>query len=69
MEKAVLHRPFFVVNPKSYLYGEELRKLAKKTDELAGRYGFECLFTAQLIDLPWVIENCPNLLPCAQAME
>lgn len=69
MEKAVLHRPFFVVNPKSYLYGEELRKLAKKTDELAGRYGFECLFTAQLIDLPWVIENCPNLIPCAQAME
>ena len=42
MEKAVLHRPFFVVNPKSYLYGEELRKLAKKTDELAGKYGFEC---------------------------
>ena len=69
MEKAVLHRPFFVVNPKSYLYGEELRKLAKKTDELAGKYGFECLFTAQLIDLPWVVENCPNLLPCAQAME
>lgn len=69
VEKATLHRPFFVVNPKAYLYGEGLRDLARKADELAGGYGFECLFTAQLIDLPWVIENCPNLLPCAQAME
>lgn len=68
-EKVVLKRPFFVVNPKSYLYGEELRKLAKKTDELCEKYDFQCLFTAQLIDLPWVIENCPHLLPCAQNME
>ena len=51
MEKIVLKRPFFVVNPKSYLYGEELRALAKKTDELCEKYDFQCLFTAQLIDL------------------
>ena len=69
MEKAVLQRPFFVVNPKSYLYGEEIRKLAKKTDELCERYGFQSLFTAQLIDLPWIIEQCPHLIPCAQTME
>jgi triosephosphate isomerase len=69
MEKIVLKRPFFVVNPKSYLYGEELHRLAEKTNELAGRYDFQCLFTAQLIDLPWVVEHCPNLIPCAQMME
>lgn len=69
MKKAKLTRPFFVVNPKSYLYGQDLRDLAKKTDELCGRYNFDCLFTAQLIDLPWVVANCPNLTPCAQNME
>jgi triosephosphate isomerase len=69
MEKATLRRPFFVVNPKSYLYGEETYKLAKKTDELCEKYDFDCLFTAQLIDLPWVVQNCPHLIPCAQFME
>ena len=56
MQPIALRRPFFVVNPKSYLYGEELRALARKTDELCERYGFQSLFTAQLI-------------PCAQNME
>ncbi|EUB30735.1 triose-phosphate isomerase [Olsenella uli] len=69
MDKIVLRRPFFVVNPKSYLYGEKLRRLARKTDGLCERYGFQSLFTAQLIDLAWVADNCPHLIPCAQAME
>ncbi|WP_420027791.1 triose-phosphate isomerase [Fannyhessea vaginae] len=69
MGNVVLQRPFFVVNPKSYLYGQELYKLAKKVDELCERYKFQSLFTAQLIDLPWVIHNCPHLIPCAQTME
>lgn len=69
MEKVVLQRPFFVVNPKSYLYGEEVYKLAKKTDELCERYNFQSLFTAQLIDLPWIIAHCLHLIPCAQTME
>ena len=54
MEKHKLRSPFFVVNPKSYLYGEELRKLATKADQLCEKYDFDCLFTAQLIDLAWV---------------
>ena len=68
MEKIVLRRPFFVVNPKSYLYGEDLRRLAAKTDELCERYGLQSLFTAQLVDLPWIVGNCPHLIPCAQTM-
>ncbi len=69
MDKVELRRPFFVVNPKSYLYGEELIKLAKHTDALAEKYDFDVLFTAQLIDLPRVIDECPHLIPCAQFME
>ena len=69
MEKFKLRKPFFVVNPTSYLYGEEIYKLAKKTDELAEKYDFDVLFTAQLIDLPKIIADCPHLVPCAQFME
>lgn len=69
METLRLRTPFFVVNPKSYLYGEQVYSLAKKTDELAEKYDFDVLFTAQLIDLPHIIETCPHLIPCAQYME
>lgn len=69
MEKIELRRPFFVVNPKSYLYGDELIALAKHADELAEKYDFDVLFTAQLIDLPRLIDECPHLIPCAQYME
>ena len=69
MEKTKLRKPFFVVNPKSYLYGEQAYALARKADELAARYDLDCMFTAQLIDLPHIIAECPHLIPCAQAME
>lgn len=69
MEKAVLRKPFFVVNPKSYTYGQEVRDLAKKADELSAKYDVDTLFTAQLVDLPWIVEQCPHLIPCAQMME
>lgn len=68
MEKKQLRWPFFVVNPKSYLYGEDILKLAKYTDKLAEKYDFDVLFTAQLIDLPRIIDECPHLVPCAQYM-
>lgn len=69
MEKVRLRYPFLVVNPKVYLYGEELMALARKCDELAAKYDIDCLFTAQDIDLAHVIDECPHLVPCAQAME
>lgn len=69
MDKPVLHSPFFSINPKSYLYGSSLKKLAKKADELSNQYKFECLFTAQYVDLPWLAANCAHLIPCAQHMD
>ena len=69
MDKVKLRKPFFVVNPKSYLYGEDIYALARKADELAEHYDVDCLFTAQLVDLPHIIETCPHLVPCAQMME
>lgn len=69
MKKAELRRPFFVCNPKAYLYGKESLKLAKKCEELAVKYDFDVIFTAQHIDLKTIVENCPHLIVCAQSME
>ncbi|QOY61209.1 triose-phosphate isomerase [Thermophilibacter immobilis] len=69
MDRYKLRRPFFVVNPKSYLFGEDIYRLAQRADELSEHYDLDCLFTAQLIDLPHIIESCPHLVPCAQYME
>lgn len=69
MEKARLRTPHFSCNPKSYLWGEGLHRLADKAEECAVKYDLDCIFTAQLIDLPYVIENCPHLTPCAQMID
>lgn len=69
MGKVKLRRPFFVVNPKSYLYGEDFFQLARVPDELSARYDLDCLFTGQLVDLPFIGVHCPHLIACAQYME
>ncbi|WP_307718674.1 hypothetical protein [Tetragenococcus halophilus] len=33
-----IRAPFFMFNPKSYLYGEKLYELAKYADQLAEQY-------------------------------
>lgn len=69
MEKRKLRRPFFVVNVKSYLYGQRLLKLAKVADELAQKHDLDVLFTGQLVDLPMLKKETSNLIICAQHME
>lgn len=69
MEKVNLRRPFFVCNPKSYLYGEEIVKLAQKADVLAQQYDVDILFTAQLIDLPAIRKAAPHVILTAQHMD
>lgn len=69
MEPKKLRRPFFVVNPKSYLYGEESLKLAKVADRLAKEYDVDILFTGQLVDLAMLKKETTNLFICAQTME
>lgn len=69
MEKYQLRSPFFVCNPKSYLYGKKSLQLAKKCEELAVKYDFDVIFTAQHVDLAAIVKECPHLIVCAQAME
>lgn len=69
MEKARLTTPVFSVNPKSYVWGARLRELADKAEECAVRYGLDSFFSAQLVDLPYVVEHCPHLTPLAQTVD
>ena len=45
-----VRKPFFVVNPKSYLYGEQALELAKTADQLAAAYDIDIIFTCQQVD-------------------
>lgn len=64
-----LRKPFFVVNPKSYLYGKEITDLAKVAEELAVKYDIDVLFTGQAIDLKDIKKVGPHLFVCAQHMD
>ena len=64
-----LRRPFFVCNPKSYLYGDEEYELAKTAEELAVKYDVDILFTGQLVELARLAKDFPHLYVCAQHME
>ncbi|GAA2179898.1 triose-phosphate isomerase [Brooklawnia cerclae] len=61
--------PFLIVNPKAYLGSADTLKLALLTDELAGRFGIDVIFTAQHVDLRMVAEATKNLTVTAQHMD
>lgn len=61
--------PFLIVNPKAYLTGSELMKLAYLTDELAGEFDIDVVFTAQHIDLRSVVTETTNLCVTAQHVD
>lgn len=65
----MIKAPFFIVNPKSYLYGAEVVKLAQIADRLAQKYHIDCLFTGQLIDLPALKQATQHLIITAQTMD
>lgn len=65
-----IKRPFFVMNPKSYLYGTELRNLALKAEELGKRFPeVDIFFTAPYAELAWVCQQTKHLLVTAQHMD
>lgn len=67
--KKKIQTPFFVVNPKSYLYGESLLNLAKKADELAKKHPLTIFFTAPYAELATISANTEHLIVTAQHMD
>ena len=64
-----IRKPFFIVNPKSYLYGDDAMKMAKIADKLAEKYDIDCLFTGQLVGLPEIAKETSHLIITAQHMD
>lgn len=64
-----IQSPFLVVNPKSYLYGEESLKLAKAADQAAKDTGLPIVFTCTYADVRLIRENTENIIVCVQSMD
>lgn len=69
MQKRKLTTPFFCVNPKSYLYGQEALSLAKACDLLSEKYKVDILFTCQHVDIYLIAKETKNLIITAQHMD
>jgi len=68
MSKLQIHRPFFVFNPKSFLYGNELLELALIADDLAREYPVSILVTAPYADISNISRETENIIVTAQHM-
>ena len=67
--KRNIRTPFFVVNPKVYLYGEGSLALALEADKLAAEYDVDIFFTAQACDLSMIAKATKHLIITAQHMD
>jgi len=61
--------PFFSVNPKSYLFGEECLRLAKAADQAAKETELDILFTCPFADIRYIKQNTTNVIVTAQHMD
>ncbi len=61
--------PFLVVNPKSYLFGEESLTLAKAADQVAEETGLQIYFTCPFADIRMIKENTKHVIVTAQSMD
>lgn len=68
-KKRKLRTPFFVVNPKAYLYGEQALSLAKVADELAEKHDVDILFTVQHVDVTKIRQATKHLFITAQHLD
>lgn len=70
MRKKLKNKPFFIFNPKSYFYGDELLNLAKVADEEALKYPDVNIFvTVPFADIGAVSQATKNIIITAQHMD
>lgn len=61
--------PIFLVNPKSYLYGEKSLELALAADRCAERTGVTVIFTCPFTDIRMIKEQTKHIVVAAQHMD
>ena len=61
-------KPFLMVNPKSYLYGERSLDLAKAADQTVKETGLTIYFTCPYPDIRMIAEQTEHIIVTAQSM-
>jgi triosephosphate isomerase len=69
MSKRTIQSPFFMFNPKSYLYGEPLYELAQKADKLAQSTDISIFLTAPVSELSYLTKTTEHLIITAQYVD
>ena len=64
-----IRAPYFEIGPKCFMWGERMLKLAKKIDEIAGKYDLDVIVTPQYVDIRLLAENTENIHVYAQHMD
>ena len=64
-----ISKPFLLVNPKSYLYGEQSLMLARAADAAAFRENIDVFFTCSYTDLRMIKDNTRHIIVTAQHMD
>lgn len=69
MRKKKVNTPFFVFNPKSYLYGEELLELARVADNLAKNNEISIFVTVPFTDVERIASETSHIIVTTQHLE
>ncbi|MEN6562395.1 MAG: triose-phosphate isomerase, partial [Christensenella sp.] len=64
-----LKPPFFEIGPKSYLFGDDVLRLALYADAAAKRYDVDIIFTTPLVELRRVAEATERIFVFAPHMD
>lgn len=69
MDTQTIKTPFFIFNPKSYLYGSELLELAATAEELAKKHDISVFVTGPFADLKGISEATEQVIVTAQHID
>ena len=62
-------KPFLIVNPKSYLYGQKSLELALASNQVAADTGLTIYFTCPYADIRMIREKTEHIIVCAQSLD
>ena len=69
LKNFALKPPFFEIGPKSYLYGDDVLKLALIADAAAKKYDVDVIFTTPVVDIRRVAEATERIFVIAPHMD
>lgn len=68
-QRDVIKAPFFEIGAKSYLYGDDILKLAKIADTASKKYDIDIIYTTPYADIRRVVEETDRIFVFAPHMD